>query len=200
MTRSALIRRGRAHVFGDNVPLDEGVMAFKYAIQRITDPAELIPHLFEPLDPTFAGRVAEGDIVVAGSEFGCGKPHIQGFIAMAALGMGVICGSMPYKALRGAVSRGLPVLTGSSNAADWVQSGDEIEVDFASGEIRNLSRKLEHRLPAMPEVLQGIIAQGGAQGQLAAWLDEHSAQRAPHNSPSVLFSGSPVSVVRRQPA
>ena len=193
---ASLIRRGRAHVFGDGIPLDEGVMAFKYAIGRITDPAELIPHLFEPIDPGFAARVQRGDIVVAGADFGCGKPHIQGFIAMAALGMGVICGSMPYKAMRGAISKGLPVLTGCGNPEDWVANGDEIEVDFASGQARNLSRGTAIQLPSMAPVLQAITAQGGAGGQLSAWLADHPAQRAAAGAASVLLAGVPVKVVR----
>jgi 3-isopropylmalate/(R)-2-methylmalate dehydratase small subunit len=194
---ASIVRRGRAHVFGNAVPLDEGVMAFKYAIGRITDPAELIPHLFEPIDPGFAARVQRGDLVVAGADFGCGKPHIQGFIAMAALGMGVLCGSMPYKAMRGAISKGLPVLTGCGEPGDWVADGDEIEVNFATGEARNLTRGTTAQLPPMPEVLQPIIAQGGADGQLAAWLTGHPAQRASEGAPSALRSGQPVTVVRK---
>ena len=197
---SSLIRRGRAHVFGDGIPLDEGVMAFKYAIGRITDPAELIPHLFEPIDPGFAARVARGDLVVAGADFGCGKPHIQGFIAMAALGMGVVCGSMPYKAIRGAISKGLPVLTGGGDPASWVANGDEIEVNFGTGEARNLSRGTTVQLPPMAPVLQPIIAQGGANGQLAGWLNEHPAQRAAEGAASVLGSGTPVRVMPRRVA
>ena len=73
---ASIVRRGRAHVFGNAVPLDEGVMAFKYAIGRITDPAELIPHLFEPIDPGFAARVQRGDLVVAGADFEIGRAHV----------------------------------------------------------------------------------------------------------------------------
>lgn len=193
-----LIRRGRCHVFGDDVPLDEGVMAFKYAIGRVTDPKELIPHLFEGIDPTFAARVKPGDIVIAGREFGCGKPHIQGFIAMAALGMGVLCGSMPYKALRGAVSKGLPVLTGC-DAREFAGDGDELEIDFAAGTAKNLTRGTQAQFPAMPEVLRDIVAHGGAAGQLAAWLDAHPEQRAPADAPSVLV-GAPIAIVRKAAA
>ena len=108
-------KRGVCHVFGDGVPHDEGVMAFKYAIERVTDPKLLIPHLFEQVDPSFAKRVKPGDIVVAGKDFCQGKPHTQGYIAMTALGMAVLCESMPHKSLRRAVAIGLPVLTG----CDW---------------------------------------------------------------------------------
>lgn len=191
----SLKRRGICHVFGDNVPLDEGVMAFKYAIGRVTDPKELIPHLFEGIDPTFASRVKPGDIVIAGSDFGCGKPHIQGFIAMAALGMGVLCGSMPNRALRGAVSKGLPVLTGCTNG-QFAQDGDEIEIDFTSGAARNITKGTTAQFPAMAPVLRDIVTRGGAAGTLKAWLDEHPAQRVAPGIPNVLDAGTPVRFVK----
>ena len=153
-------------------------MAFKFAIGRITDPQELIPHLFEGIDPGFAARVKPGDFIIAGNDFGCGKPHIQGFIALAALNMGVLCGTMPYKALRGAVSRGLPVLVGCAGARRFAADGDEIEVDFASGEAVNITRGARAQFPPMPAVLRDIIALGGAGGTLAAWLEAHPEQKA----------------------
>ena len=192
-----MTQRGRCHVFGDGIPLDEGVMAFKFAIGRITDPEQLSPHLFEGIDPTFAARVRPGDFVLAGRDFGCGKPHIQGFIAMAALGMGVLCTSMPYKAMRGAISKGLPVLTGCEHVNGFAQSGDDIEVNFASGKAINHTQGKQVQFPPMPAVLQDIIAHGGAQGQLAAWLKAHPAQSAPAGAPSALIDGTPVQIVRK---
>ena len=66
-----------------------------------------------------------------------------------------------------------------------------------AGEARNLTRGTTAQLPPMPEVLQPIIAQGGADGQLAAWLTGHPAQRASEGAPSALRSGQPVTVVRK---
>lgn len=185
-------KSGRCHVFGDAIPLDEGVMAFKYAIGRITDPAELIPHLFECIDKEFAARVKPGDFVIAGQDFGCGKPHIQGFIAMAALDMAVLCGSMPYKALRGAVSLGLPALTGWSQQVIAIDDGDEIEVNFETGNIRNLTKDLAGTVSPMPQVLQGMIRHGGISGQLQAWLQTHPELRLDPLAAPVLQQGVPV--------
>ena len=193
---SGLVRRGTCHVFGDDIPLDEGVMPFRLAIGRVNDPAELIPHLFENLDPTFAKRVKPGDLVIAGRKFGSGKPHIQGFIAMAALGMGVVCESMPNMALRGAISKGLPVLTGCAGARDFAANGDEVEIDFATGAARNLTRGCDGRFPGLPPVLQEIIAKGGTRGVLAAWLDQHPELVAqPGQAP--LPQGEPLVFVRK---
>lgn len=177
--KQPLIRRGICHVFGDDIPLDEGVMAFKYAIGRITDPKVLIPHLFETIDPSFAARVRPGDIVVAGNNFGCGKTHMQGFIAMAALGMGVLCGSMPYKAHRGAISRGLPVLTGCEDARAFAIAGDDVEIDFASGRAINHTRATQSQFPPLPPILGDLVAQGGLRGALTAYLEANPAMREP---------------------
>ena len=185
-------KTGRCHVFGDSIPLDEGVMAFKYAIGRITNPSELIPHLFECIDKDFSARIKPGDFVIAGQDFGCGKPHIQGFIAMAAMNMAVLCGSMPYKALRGAVSLGLPALTGWSPQIVEIDDGDEIEVNFETGDILNLTKNIDGSVAPMPEVLQGMIRHGGLNGQLQAWLLNHPELRLDPSAPPVLQQGVPL--------
>jgi len=173
---STLVRRGFCHVFGDHVPLDEGVMAFRFAIQRVTDAKELIPHLFEGIDPEFVHRVKRGDFVIAGREFACGKTHVQGFIAMTALRMSVLCESMPYKPLRRAVGEGLPVLTGCRGATEFARSGDEIEVDFSTGVTRNLTRGTQAEFPAMPPILRDLALHGGMRATLADWLKNHPEQ------------------------
>jgi len=175
---SSLVRRGFCHVFGDNVPLDEGVMAFRFAIQRVTDPKELIPHLFETIDPEFVKRVKPGDFVIAGRDFACGKTHVQGFIAMVALNMAVLCESMPYKPLRRAAGEGLPVLTGCRGAAEFARTGDEIEVDFTTGAARNLTRGSGVQFPAMSPILRDLALNGGMKGFLADWLQKHPEQAA----------------------
>jgi len=175
---SSLVRRGFCHVFGDAVPLDEGVMAFRFAIQRVTDPKELIPHLFEAIDPEFVRRVKPGDFVVAGRDFACGKTHVQGFIAMVALNMAVICESMPYKPLRRAAGEGLPVLTGCRGVTQFARTGDEIEVDFTTGAARNLTQGAQTRFPAMSPILRELSLNGGMRGFLADWLQKHPEQAA----------------------
>lgn len=170
---TSLKKHGTCHVFGDGVPLDDGVMAFKFAIERVIDPKLLIPHLFEQLDPGFAARVKPGDIVVAGKDFGFGKPHTQGFIAMAALDMAVLCESMPHKSLRRAVAIGLPILTGCAGCIGFVKSGDELEVDFGTGTARNLTTGVTRQFAPMPPILRDIVANGGSAGSMRAFLAAH---------------------------
>lgn len=171
-----LVKRGRAHVFGDGIPLDEGFIPFDIAMQRIVDPQRLIPHLFKQIDPGFTQRVKPGDVAIAGVDFAVGKPHVQGFIAMAALGMGVICASMPYKNLRRAVAMGVPVLDGAPAPVQLARTGDEVEIEYATGRFRNLTRGTEVTLPAMSPILLDIVKTGGMNGMLTAWLRDHPQQ------------------------
>ena len=97
-------------------------------------------------------------------------------IALAALGVGIVCGSMPYKMLRRAVAKGLPVITGFEDPAAFAATGDEAEIDFATGAAWNLSRDRRAVLPAMPATLQQIVASGGTDGLLRAWLTAHPEQ------------------------
>jgi len=170
---TGLVRRGRCHVFGDKIPMDEGVMAFEFVIKRVTDPQVLIPELFKHIDPEFAARVQPGDIVIAGREFGCGKPHGTGFIAMKALGMSILCVSMPTRSHRNAVSRGLPILTDCAGVLDLAQTGDDIEVDFVAGAFRNYTRQTSASFAGMPQVLLDIVQAGGTTGFLKNWLIAH---------------------------
>jgi 3-isopropylmalate/(R)-2-methylmalate dehydratase small subunit len=174
----SLRRRGRCHVFGDDIPLDEGLIPFELAIKRVDDPELLKPHLFKQLDPTFLERVRPGDFVVAGRNFACGKPHLQGFIAMASLGLGLLCHSTPYKSLRGAISKGMPVMT-SLPVEHGLETGDEIEVDFASGEVLHTQNARRLQLVAMAPDLQSIVRAGGTRGQLATWLSAHPEMAEP---------------------
>jgi 3-isopropylmalate/(R)-2-methylmalate dehydratase small subunit len=171
-----LIRRGTCHLVGDDVSLDDGIIPHRFAAQRVTDPRELVPHLFESIDRDFARRVKPGDIVLAGRNFACGKPRLQGFIAMAALNLGVICTSMPYKMLRRAVARAIPVIVGGPEAHGIAVTGDEIEADFSTGAVWNLTRDLRTAVPAMPPILRDIVASGGMQATLENWLARHPEQ------------------------
>jgi 3-isopropylmalate/(R)-2-methylmalate dehydratase small subunit len=173
-----LFRRGTCHVFGNDLPIDDGIMPYRLAVERVTDAQRLVPHLFETVDPGFAGRARAGDIILAGSNFACGKPRAQAFIALAALGVGIVCESMPYKMLRRAVARGLPVITGFAQSDVFAASGDELEIDFASGAAWNSTRDTRVVMPAMPQILQEIVSSGGTHGSLTAWLVAHPEQAA----------------------
>jgi 3-isopropylmalate/(R)-2-methylmalate dehydratase small subunit len=171
-----LIRRGRCHLIGDDVSLDDGIIPQRLAAQRVTDPRQLVPHLFESIDPNLAGQIKPGDILLAGRNFACGKPRLQGFIALAALDLAVICRSMPYQMLRRAVARAIPVIIGAPGPHDLAANGDELHIDFATGAVLNLTQDRHARVPAMPSILGDIVASGGMQAMLKDWLMRHPEQ------------------------
>ncbi len=171
-----MIRRGRCHVLGDNISLDDGIIPARFATQRVTDAKELVPHLFENVDPEFAKRVKPGDIVLAGRNFACGKPRLQGFIAMGAMNLAVVCMSMPYKMLRRTVARAMPIVTGGPEPHTIAVSGDEIEIDFTTGAVWNLTRDTRMAVPAMSPILRDIVVSGGMQAMLKDWLARHPEQ------------------------
>jgi 3-isopropylmalate/(R)-2-methylmalate dehydratase small subunit len=173
---TTLIRRGRCHLLGDDVSVDDGIIPQRFAMQRITEPQELLPHIFESLNPSLAQCIRPGDIILAGRNFACGKPRLQGFIAMAALDLAIVCESMPYKMWRRAVARALPVIVGAPPPTELAQCGDELEIDFATGALRNLTRPAQRALPPMPPILREIVAGGGMQATLRAWLAAHPEQ------------------------
>ena len=88
----------------------------------------------------------------------------------------------------------LPVLVGCRDARMFAANGDEVEVDFESGEARNLTTGAQTRLPGMPPILRNIVSAGGAAGALRAWLDDHPellANEARVASLDVSYSSQP---------
>lgn len=164
---------GRAHVLGNDIPHDGGVMAFDAVLARTTDPQQLIPRLFAEVDPGLAARIRPGDFIVAGTRFLAGKAHNNGLIAMKALDLRILCASMGVRAFQGVVGLALPCLNRCVGITDLVSDGDEIEVDFVSGRVRNLSRRTEGTYPGLPEGVRDMIEAGGMRGLLLAHLARH---------------------------
>ena len=165
--------RGNCHVLGDNVPHDGGVIRFDLVTARVQDPAQLIPHLFDEIDPTLKERVKPGDFIVAGKNFFCGKAHNQGMIAMKALGLRVLCESMPFRSFRAATGVALPCLIHCEGITDWISNGDEIEADFDTGVVTNLKTGRSEQYSSIPPEIKSILEEGGMRGMLAAWLRDH---------------------------
>ena len=168
MTIFPWVLKGRCYRLGHNVPHAGGVIPDRLITSREFDPEKLIPHLFEETDPGFHERAKAGDIIVTGRKFGMG-PKMNGYIAMQAMGLGLVCESMPYLAYRAAIGCGVRVLTDCAGISDLCASGDALEVDFQSGRFVNHTRGLEGTFSAMPEALQEIVAVGGNVGWLKGW-------------------------------
>jgi 3-isopropylmalate/(R)-2-methylmalate dehydratase small subunit len=172
--------RGRAHVLGHDIPHDGGVIAFDFVIRRVTSPEELLPHLFEEVDPTLRDRLRPGDFIVAGRNFLCGKAHNQGLIALKSLGIRILCVSMPFRSFRAAVGLAVPVLMGCAGITEHVRDGDEIEADMLTGTVTNVSTGQVRSYPPLPEGVRRTVASGGMQGLLRAHLARHPEMAEPY--------------------
>jgi 3-isopropylmalate/(R)-2-methylmalate dehydratase small subunit len=169
--------RGRCHKFGDNIPLDNAIMPVRFAVTHEFNVDTLLPHLFSGLRPDFVANAKRGDIIVAGKSFCSGKAHPQGLIAMAHLGLAILCESMPFNAYRGAVSRGILCNRNCIGILDLVDDGDEVEMDYAAGRFINHTRGLTRDFPPIEAGLLAIMSGGGMYGMLRDWRDRQAAGR-----------------------
>lgn len=161
-----MVRRGRAWVFGDNVLNDGEIMDIEMTRQVVYEPEKLAPLAMCGLNPAFAKEAKPGDFIVAGRNFGKGPMHIQGAIALKALDVSVLSESMARSFFRLGVSVGLRLLPFAAGIRTFVVDGDDIEVDFISGQILNHTQGCQKLVDPMPSGVQEIILAGGEQ----AWL------------------------------
>ncbi len=174
MSQIEWLLEGRCYRLGHEVPHAGGVIPDRLITSRELDPQKLIPHLFEETDPGFHTRVRAGDIIVTGRKFGMG-PKMNGYIAMQALGLGLVCESMPYLAYRAAIGCGVRVLTDCTGVTELCETADELTVDFASGRFVNRTRNLTAEFPPLPASLREIVALGGNVGWLRDWWQKRQA-------------------------
>ena len=160
MTAAETKLKGRAWVYGDNVDTDVIIPA-RYL--STSEPSELAPHCMEDIDPSFAGAVSLGDVIVAGANFGCGSSREHAPIAIKASGVScVIAASYARIFYRNAINIGLPILECPEISSPGAVGGsDELEVDVASGEITNRANGRAFKAAPSPEFLRSLFAAGG---------------------------------------
>ena len=150
--------KGTVFKYGDNVDTDVIIPA-RYL--NSSDPAELATHCMEDIDKEFVKKVKKGDIIVAEKNFGCGSSREHAPIAIKAAGVScVIAETFARIFYRNAINIGLPIIE-CPEAAKGIEDGDEVEVDFDSGVIRNLTRNTSYKGQAFPPFMQKIIAAEG---------------------------------------
>jgi len=164
---------GRVWKYGDDVNTDV-IFPGKYTYS-VLEPEEMARHALEDLDPDFAQRVKQGDVIVAGRNFGCGSSREQAATCLKAAGVqAVIAKSFARIFFRNAINQGLPVLQ-STEAADSIESGEKIDIDFASGEIK--TGKGVFAFPPFPDSVLGILQEGGLIPYTAKRLKESQKRR-----------------------
>jgi 3-isopropylmalate dehydratase small subunit len=133
-------------------------------------------HAFEAVDPTWAKRVQEGDMIVAGVNFGCGSSREQAPVALKALGISaILANSFARIFFRNAINLGLPTIE-CEDLRNRVKAGDTIELDLARGEVR-LPSGVGMPCTALPPNVLEILEAGGLVPKLRQELASKSASK-----------------------
>jgi len=150
--------KGKVLKYGDNVDTDVIIPA-RYL--NSSDPAELALHCMEDIDKDFSKRMNKGDIIVATKNFGCGSSREHASIAIKASGIScVIAETFARIFYRNAINIGLPIIE-CAEASREIEDGDEVEIDFNTGLIKDLTKGTSYEGQAFPEFMQKLIASGG---------------------------------------
>ncbi len=161
-----LVLHGRCWKFGHNICIDGEIMSRHFLNNRIFDPSILSQHIFEEMNPDIAKQVRPGDIIVAGKRFAHGNPHVLGFLGMRGAGLGLLTESIPRGAFRNAVFAGVPIIPNCPDITTLINHLDEVEVNFESGQVKDLSIGQEFKFDPLPEFFLEIIEAGGGMAHL----------------------------------
>ncbi len=156
--------QGKVFKYGANVDTDVIIPA-RYLNTSV--PSELAKHCMEDIDTTFVDRVKQGDIIVAGPNFGCGSSREHAPIAIKASGIScVIAPSFARIFYRNAINMGLAIME-CAEASEQIEDGDEITIDFTTGKITDLTNGKEFTAKPFPDFIRKIIEADGLVGYIA---------------------------------
>ena len=150
--------QGLVFKYPDNVDTDVIIPA-RYL--NTSDAQELAKHCMEDIDTEFVKQVKSGDVMVAGWNFGCGSSREHAPLGIKTGGTGcVIAKSFARIFYRNAINIGLPILE-CEEAAEEIQAGDEVKVDFDTGVITDITTGKTYQAEPFPAFIQNIIQKGG---------------------------------------
>ena len=149
----------RAHVYKrDHINTDEIIPA-RYL--NTDDEKELAEHCMEDLDADFVSKVKKGDVIVAGEDFGCGSSREHAVWAMrGAKVQTVVAKSFARIFYRNAINCGFYLIE-SPEAVEKINDGDEVEIDYEAGVIRNQTSGDNIEFEPLPDFALEIIKDGG---------------------------------------
>ena len=155
----------KVYKYGDNVDTDVIIPA-RYL--NAPDEKSLASHCMEDIDANFASTVEQGDIIVAGGNFGCGSSREHAPLSIKACGVKcVIAPSFARIFYRNAINIGFPIVE-CAQAAEEIQAGDQVDVDFSTGVITDTTQGKTWQAAPFPEFIDGIIKSGGLLNSLKA--------------------------------
>lgn len=144
------------YVYGDNIDTDR-IIPGKYT--KTLDLTTLADHVLEDLDPEFSKQVKQGDIIVAGSNFGCGSSREQAPIALKQSGVAlIIAKDFARIFFRNAINIGLAVLEIGEHS---IEKGNDIQYDLQHGIVKDLTGQKEYNATKLPQIMIDILEAGG---------------------------------------
>ena len=150
--------QAKAHVLGKNIDTDQ-ILPGRYL--ELTKPEEIASHCLEGADNAFAKNVRAGDLVVAGTNFGCGSSREHAAIALIHAGVGaVLAESFARIFYRNAINLALPLMV-CPNIGDMVHNGDTVRVNFESGLIENVTTGRRMAGERISDYAMHILESGG---------------------------------------
>ncbi len=151
-------QKGKVWMFGDDVNTDL-IIPGKYL--ELVDPEEMAEHAMEGIDPDFSKKIKEGDVVVGGTNFGCGSSREHAPLALKYAGIGaVIAESFARIYYRNSINIGLPALE-CPGITEAVEEGDTAEVDILGGTIKNTRTGAELSFTPLPDFMVEVLNDGG---------------------------------------
>lgn len=161
--------KGKVFKYGDNVDTDVIIPA-RYL--NVSKGEELAKYCMIDIDPDFVGKVHKGDIIVATKNFGCGSSREHAPLAIKCAGVSCIIASTFARIFyRNAINIGMPILE-CEEAANDIESGNEVSVDFDTGVITNITKNKTYQAQAFPEFIQKIMKADGLVAQTKERLSE----------------------------
>ncbi|TLD96388.1 3-isopropylmalate dehydratase small subunit [Helicobacter jaachi] len=165
--------KGIVHKYGDNVDTDVIIPA-RYL--NTADHKELASHCMEDIDKDFVKNVKMGDIMVGGWNFGCGSSREHAPIAIKASGIScIIAKSFARIFYRNAINIGLAIIE-SEAIANAIENGDEVEIDFDGGVIKDYRSNEEFKTTPFPPFIQEIINANGYLNWIAKRAESKGAK------------------------
>lgn len=149
---------GKAFVYGKNIDTDQ-IYPGRYL--ELVDPKEIAGHCMEGADETLLNKLKPGDIIVAGTNFGCGSSREHAVITLIHAKVGaVVAESFGRIFYRNAINLGLPVLV-CPGITEKVNTGDELIIDFIEGYVENKKNNSIVQGESFSDYIMEIIESGG---------------------------------------
>jgi 3-isopropylmalate/(R)-2-methylmalate dehydratase small subunit len=164
--------KGKVWVFGDNLDVDKDIIPFRKMNLGLIKRDNSGDWCMTNVDPDFPKKVKKGDIMVVGTNMGCGHSHMQANASIKQCGIScVIAESFDRNFFRNSIAIGLPIIE-YKGIKQNVKEGDELEVDLSAGEIKNLSTHKSLKFTPLPGFILDILAAGSVEAHVNKLIAE----------------------------